>query len=224
LLAWPKVSLAGGREQILHQRQAVAHQGQAGREVAEDRLVALLGQLRGGGDVDDHRHAMLLANLQRRRGLAAVEGADDHRGTVLDQLLGARAGNVRARFGIGRQQLDPDAHAVADDRRRDLGTALAGLPGLGQQPRARQQHAELERLGLGPDQRRGGQTQCRRRGEIARETPAGEAGGRGHADRASSRARIRPKARGADSSSEGSASATSSASPLRAAVSIRRAI
>ena len=47
-----------------------------GREVAEHELVALLGDRRRRGDIDDERNALLLGDLGDRGALAGVEGAE----------------------------------------------------------------------------------------------------------------------------------------------------
>ena len=72
--------LARGLEDLLVQVERAGDQHRRGREVAHHELVALLGELRGGGDVDDERDAALLGDLGDGDALARVEGADQHVG------------------------------------------------------------------------------------------------------------------------------------------------
>ena len=71
-----------------------------GREVAEHELVALLGDRRRGGDIDDERDALLLGHLGDRRALAGVEGADQQLRALADQPLGAGAGDLDVDLGV----------------------------------------------------------------------------------------------------------------------------
>ena len=81
-------------EDLLLVDEGVAQDHAGGREVAEHELVALLGDRRGGGDVDDEGDALLLGDLGDGRALAGVEGADQQLRALADQLLGARAGDL----------------------------------------------------------------------------------------------------------------------------------
>ena len=101
----PKVSLTcmnttdfgaepAGLEDLLLIGEGIAQDHRRGGEVAEHELVALLGDRRGGRDVDDERDALLLGHLGNRRALAGVEGADEQLRALADQPLGARAGDL----------------------------------------------------------------------------------------------------------------------------------
>jgi len=79
-------------------------------------LVALLGQLRRGGDVDDQRHATLLRHLGDGDGLARIEGANQDMRAGIQGLLGLGARDVRLGFGVVVHHLQPHRHLhVAED-------------------------------------------------------------------------------------------------------------
>ena len=79
-MALPKVSLmlritavlgvAGDLEDLLLQVEGALQQHRRSREVADDELVAQLGERRRGGDVHHQRHALLLGHLGDGDGLA----------------------------------------------------------------------------------------------------------------------------------------------------------
>ncbi len=138
--------LARRLEEALHPLQPVGHQHRAGRKVAEDEFVALLGDLGLRADIDDAGHALLLGDLGDRRGGAGFEGADDDVGAVADHLLGLGARDVGARFGVDVHQLHRHAH-VGEDRHGEVAAALAGLADEGEEAGARQEDADLDRLG-----------------------------------------------------------------------------
>src|SRR6266513_693251 len=97
-----------------------------------------------GGDVDDVRHAALLGDLGDRGRLAGVEGANQHVRAFLDQALGAGAGRIDARLGVGVHQLDVDAEHALDHLGREVGAFLARLADEAEIARARQQHADAQ--------------------------------------------------------------------------------
>ena len=133
----------GSLEQVLDQGQPVGGQTRRGGEIAEYRMEALLGDIGRGGDIDDQRHAALLAHPRYRHGVGAVEGADQHLSAVGDQLFGPGARRVDIRFGVGDGELDRKAelrqHAGAD-----VGAALAALALARQGAGQGQQDADLE--------------------------------------------------------------------------------
>ena len=141
------------------QRQRAGDQHRRRREIAHDELVALLGDLRRGGDVDDERDAALLGDLGDGDGLAGVEGADQHVGAGIDRLLGLGARDVGLGLGVVvhdvelHRQLHVGEHVVGD-----VGAAAAGLADLRLDAGGRQQQADLEvggRLRRGEAQRQG---------------------------------------------------------------------
>ena len=97
---------AGRLKKVTHECEAVAHKLRTRWKVAEDELVALLGDLRGGGDIDHEWHATLLRNLSNRGGGPRVERPYQNLRAVVDELLRARARRVNVRLGIGMQELD----------------------------------------------------------------------------------------------------------------------
>ena len=105
------------------------------------------------GDVDDQRDALLLGDLGDGRGLAGIEGADEKLGTVADQLLGARAGGVDARFGVAAHDLEIGIAEILEDRTGDIDAALAILADAGHVAGTRQDDADLERTAGGADDR-----------------------------------------------------------------------
>ena len=53
-------------------------------EIPEHELVALLGDGRRGGDIDDQRDTLLFGNLSNRGGVAGIESANQELRTVAD--------------------------------------------------------------------------------------------------------------------------------------------
>ena len=102
-----------------------------GREIAEDELVALLGDRRRGGDVDDEGDALLLGDLGDGGGLAGVEGADQQLRAVADQLLGAGAGHLDVGFGVGVHDLQRRQPEILEEPGGDVDAALAVLADAG---------------------------------------------------------------------------------------------
>ena len=92
-------------EDLLLIDEGVAQDHRRGREIAEHELVALLGDRRGGGDVDDEGDALLLGDLGDGGALAGIEGADQQLRALADQLFGARAGDLDVGFGVGIHDL-----------------------------------------------------------------------------------------------------------------------
>jgi hypothetical protein len=115
------------------------------REVADDELVALLGDLRRRGDVDDKRNAALLGDLGDGNGLARVEGADQHVRAGVDCFLGLGARHVGLGLGVVVHDVEPHRHLhVGEHVVGDVGAAPAGLADLRLQARGRQQQRDLE--------------------------------------------------------------------------------
>ena len=115
------------------------------REVADDELVALLGDLRRRGDVHDQGHAVLLGDLGDGDGLARVEGADQDVGAGVDRLLGLGAGDVGLGLGVVVHHLEAHRHLhVGENVVGHVGAAPAGLADLRLQARGRQQQRDLE--------------------------------------------------------------------------------
>ena len=142
---------AGCREDFLLVGEGVAENHPRGREVAEHELVALLGDRRGGGDVDDVGNALLLGDLRDGAALTGIERADQKLRAVGDQLLGARARDLDVGFGVGVHDLELGQADALEDRVRQLDAAEAVLTDAGLGAGARQQHADLERRALGAD-------------------------------------------------------------------------
>ena len=135
---------ADRREHFLLIDEGVAQDHAGGREVAEHELVALLGDRRGGGDVDDVGDALLLGDLRDGRALAGIEGADQKLRALADQLLGARARDVDVGFGVGVHDLQRRQAEILENPGRDIDAALAVLADAGLIAGARQQHADFE--------------------------------------------------------------------------------
>ncbi len=132
-------------EDFLLVDEGVAQDHAGGREIAEHELVALLGDRRGGGDVDDEGDALLLGDLGDGGALPGVEGADQQLRALADQLLGARAGDLDVGFGVGVHDLERRQTEVLEEAGGDIDAALAILADTGLEAGARQQHADFER-------------------------------------------------------------------------------
>jgi hypothetical protein len=126
-----------------------------GLEIAHQELEALLGDRRGGRDIDHERHLALLAHLRDRQRVAAVESADQDMRAVVDQALGLGARDVGVRFRVDMHEFHPVAEFGEHARCRQS-AAMAALACLGQQARARQKHADAQGSGLRRHERRGG--------------------------------------------------------------------
>src|SRR6185312_10160158 len=118
------------------------------REVAEDELVALLGDRRCGSDIDDEGDALLLGDLGDCRGLPGIEGADEKLYALADQLLGTRTRDVDFRFGISVDDLQRWIAEILENAGGDVDAALAVLTDAGLVARPRQEHADLQRPAL----------------------------------------------------------------------------
>ena len=136
-------------EDFLLVGEGVAQDHPGRREIPEYELVALLGDRRRRGDIDDERNAFLLGDLGDGGGLAGIEGADQELRAFADQLLGAGARGVDVRFGVGVHDREVGQTQRLQDRRSDVDAALAILPDAGLQAGARQQHADFQRAALG---------------------------------------------------------------------------
>jgi hypothetical protein len=136
------------REHLLLVAEGIAEDHRRGREVAEHELVALLGDGRGGGDVDHQGDALLLGHLGDRRRLPGVEGADEQLCALADQPLGAGTRHIRTGFGVAVHDGEVRQPEVLEDAGGDLDAALAVLSDARLHARARQQHADLEARAL----------------------------------------------------------------------------
>ena len=161
-----------GVEDFLLIGERVIQNHRRGGEIAEHKLVALLGDRRGRGDVDDVRDALLFGDLRDGTALARVEGTDQKLRAVCDQFLGARARNVDIGLCVGVHDLQFGQPNVLKDRTGQLDAAEAILPDAGLIARARQQHADFERSALRA-QDRGGAEQPDR-GRAGKQTAAGK--------------------------------------------------
>ena len=135
-------------EQLLLIGESIAQDHGRGREIPEDELVALLGDLRRRRDIDDERNALLLGDLRDRGGLAGVESAYQKLRTIADQFFGPRSRHLHVGFGIGVHDSELGKAELLEDRRRQLDAALTILPDARLGSRARQQNADLERSTL----------------------------------------------------------------------------
>ena len=140
---------ASGGENFLLIIEGVADDHRPGREIPEHELVALLGDLRRSGDIDDERNALLLGDLGDGGGLPGIEGADQELGAVADQLFRSRARCLHVRLGVAVHDREIGQAHRFEDPRRDIDAALAILADAGLQAGTRQQHADLERAALG---------------------------------------------------------------------------
>ena len=147
---------AGSLEDLLLVGEGIGEDHPRRREVAEHELVALLGDRRGGSDIDDVGDALLLGHLGDRRALAGVEGAHQQLRALADQPLGARAGHLDVGLRVGIHDGEIRQPQALEDARGDVDPALAVLADAGLHARARQQHADLQGGTLGaPDAGRG---------------------------------------------------------------------
>ena len=93
---------------------------------------------------------------------AAPESNDQHVGAFLDQALGARARGIDVGLEVGVHQLDVHAEHVLDHAGGEVGALLARLADEAQIARARQDHAHLQFLRLGPDDSWKCRSRCKR--------------------------------------------------------------
>ena len=159
-IAWPKVSLTcmntavRGTVLVAWNRSPIsarpfAHDVGRGLEVAEHELVALLGDLRRGGDVDD-----VAARRAARRPARSPRSAPESNAptstlrALLDQALGAGARGVDVGLVVGVHDLDVDAEHLLDHAGREVGALLARLADEALDARARQDHADAQLLRL----------------------------------------------------------------------------
>ena len=140
----------GGVDQRLDLLQAVADQHAAGRKIAHQEFVALFGQLRRGADIDDQRHLALFADLRDGERAGGVESADDALRAFVDRAFGLRARDVRIGLDVDMHEFDLVAE-IGQHRGRHQRAAMAALSGLREIAGLRQQHRDLQRLGLRPD-------------------------------------------------------------------------
>jgi hypothetical protein len=131
-----------GLEQVVDQPQPVADQLAAGGEIAHEVLVALLGDLRRGRDVDHEGDLALFADLGDRQRRAGIERADDAMRAGIDDALGLGTGDVDARFRVDIDQFD--AHAeIGEHLRRHQRAAMTALARRREISGSRQQQADL---------------------------------------------------------------------------------
>jgi hypothetical protein len=91
---------ADGGENLLLILERIAQDHRRGREIPEYELVALLGDRRRRGDIDDQRDAFLLGDLGNGGGLPGIKRADEELRAVADDFLGAGARGIDIRFGV----------------------------------------------------------------------------------------------------------------------------
>ncbi len=135
---------ADRREHFLLVDKGVAQDHAGGREVTEHELVALLGDRRGGGDVDDVGDALLLGDLRDGRALPGIEGADQKLRALADQLFGARPRDIDVGLGVGVHDLQRRQAEVLQNSGRDIDATLAVLADAGLVAGAWQQHADFK--------------------------------------------------------------------------------
>ena len=121
-------------EDLLLVGEGVAQDHPRGREVAEHELVALLGDRRRGGDVDDEGDTFCSATWAIAAAGAGVESADQQLGAVGDQLLGARARHLDIGLGVGVHQLDVDSEHLSDQAGRNVAPIWHDWPILARYP------------------------------------------------------------------------------------------
>ena len=127
LRSWPRAW--SPRSRFLISLRPLVHKHAAGREVADQIFVALLGDLRRGADVDDQRHLALLADLRDRR--ASRRNRRRRRSACAPSLI-ARSVCVRAtsalNLAVDMHQFDLVA-VIGQDLGRDQRAAVAALAG-----------------------------------------------------------------------------------------------
>jgi len=111
-------------EHFLLVGESIAQDHPCGRKIPEYELIALLGDRRRRGDVDDQRNAFLLGDLGDCGGLARIEGTDQELRSIADQLFGAGARSIDVRFGVGVHDRE-----VGTSRSRGRCRRRAGNPG-----------------------------------------------------------------------------------------------
>ena len=92
---------SGYSKYLLLVGEGIVDNHRRGREVSEHELIALLGDSRRSGDIDDKRDALLFCNLGDRGRVAGIERADQELSTITDQFLRASARSIDIRFRIG---------------------------------------------------------------------------------------------------------------------------
>ena len=108
------------REHLLLVGEGISRDHRRGREVAEYELVALLGDRRGGRNIDNVGDAFLLGDLCDGRALAGVEGAHQQLSAIRDQPLGTRARDVHIGLRVGVHDLEVGQTEALQNRTRDL--------------------------------------------------------------------------------------------------------
>src|SRR5262249_2537597 len=100
-------------------------------EIAEHEFVALLGDLRRGGDVDDVGNAFLLRDLRDSRALAGVESAHENLRAITDQLLGSGPGNFHFGFRVPVHDRQRGQTELLENGGRDVRATLTVLADTG---------------------------------------------------------------------------------------------
>jgi hypothetical protein len=141
----------GCGEDFLLRRERIAEDHRRSRKIPEHELVALLGNRRRRGDIDDQRDTLLLGSLGDGGGLPGIESADQKLRTVPNQLFRPSTRGLDVRFGIGVRNREIGHTQRLQDRRRDVDAQLTTLTDAGLQTGARQLHADFERSTLSAD-------------------------------------------------------------------------
>ena len=135
---------AGDLEDLLLRQESVTHEHRRGREIPEHELVALLGDIRSAGNIDDERNALLLGDLRNRGGLPGIECADQKLRTVTDQFFGMLARGIDIQFGIAVHDSEFRQTQGLQNAAGNIDAALAILPDTSLEAGAWQQHADLQ--------------------------------------------------------------------------------
>src|SRR5262245_9572726 len=114
------------------------------REVAKHKLVALLGDLRGGRNIDDVRNALLFRDLGDRSALARIESANQDLRPIADHFLGARARNVDIGLSVAVHYLQRRHAKILEDTWCDVDAALAVLADTRLKARTWQQDTDFQ--------------------------------------------------------------------------------
>src|SRR5438045_4588813 len=117
--------------------EGVTQNHRRGREVAEYEFVALLGDRRGGGDIDDEGNSFLLRDLRDRAALSGIERTHQELRAIRDQFLGARARDIDIGLGVGVHELQFGQADIFQNRPTQFDTAAAVLADTRVVPRTR---------------------------------------------------------------------------------------
>ncbi len=144
----------GGFDKGLDAGESVDGDLAAGREIAHQEPVALLGESGRRRDVDNERRLALFAHLRYGERAGGIEGADHNVDAVIDHPLGLVARDVRIGLDVHVDEIDlvpiVSQHSGSDQR-----AAVTALACRCKIAGARQQNGDLQRFRLRANDGRG---------------------------------------------------------------------